>query len=140
MTRTFVADASMAIALIHPGQATVESDRWAALLSEGAEIVVPALWPLEVANVLLQLQKRRKLPAKDVVTAIELLQVLPIKIDHGDLNRVFDSVLALALSEKLCVYDATYLDLALRLKIPLATRDKVLRSAAERQDVVTSPT
>ena len=58
MTRAFVADASVAIAWVHPAQATPQTDAMLDAVAEGAVLEVPALWPLEVANALTVLVRR----------------------------------------------------------------------------------
>ena len=62
MTRTFIADASVAIGWVHPGQATTHTAAMLDAIAGGATVEVPALWPLEVANALTVLVRRRKLP------------------------------------------------------------------------------
>lgn len=61
MTRAFVADASVALGWVHPAQATALTGAMLDAIAEGATLEVPALWPLEVANALLVLERRRKL-------------------------------------------------------------------------------
>ena len=61
MTRAFVADASVAIGWVHPAQATPHTASMLDAIADGATVEVPALWPLEVANALTVLQRRRKL-------------------------------------------------------------------------------
>ena len=61
MTQAFVADASVAVAWVHPAQATPHTAAMLDAIAEGATLEVPALWPLEVANALLVLVRRRKL-------------------------------------------------------------------------------
>ena len=59
MTETFVVDASVAVAWVHPAQATAETQALLAALESGAVVEVPAIWPLEVANALLVLSRRK---------------------------------------------------------------------------------
>ena len=82
MNRSFVADASVAIAWVHPAQATPETDAMLDRLATGDSLVVPALWPLEVANALTVLRRRRKLTPDEARTAIEIIRELPAVIDH----------------------------------------------------------
>ena len=77
MNRSFVADASVAIAWVHPAQATHETDAMLDRLAAGDSLVVPALWPLEVANALTVLRRRRKLTPDEARTAIEIIRQLP---------------------------------------------------------------
>jgi hypothetical protein len=64
MTRVFVADASVAIGWVHPAQATAETEAMLVAIADGATLEVPALWPLGVANALIVLERRRKLPER----------------------------------------------------------------------------
>ena len=131
----FVVDASVAIAWVHPAQAT---DATKALLHEvhdGAPIEVPALWPLEVSNALVVLVRRKKLIESDRQTALAALQKLSVKIDHEMASLAFTKISALAVEYTLSAYDAAYLELARRKKLPLACQDGPLREAARRAGV-----
>ena len=77
-----VVDASIAIAWVHPGQATPATDALLAAIGEGTKVVVPALWPVEMANVLLVLERRRKLRADERATALAALRDLSCSVDH----------------------------------------------------------
>ena len=59
-----IVDASMAVAWVHPGQATPQTDALLAKVGQGTNVVVPALWPVEIANVLLVLERLDKLTAE----------------------------------------------------------------------------
>lgn len=139
MISRFVADASIAIAWVHPGQANDESNAWLAHVANGAELIEPSLWPLEIANALLVLQRRRKITAGEREEALNLLAAIPAALDHGGSERAFKELSALAHAEGLSVYDAAYLDLSVRLKLPLACRDGPLSSAAGRRRVRVKP-
>ena len=56
---------------------------------------------------------------------------LPIKVEWHSISEVWEGILPLARERGLSVYDAAYLDLALKMEIPLATLDEALRRAAE---------
>jgi predicted nucleic acid-binding protein len=98
-------------------------------LADG-EAWVPSLWPLEVANVLVAAERRRRLTAADSARFIELLMSLPIVVDDRSHERALSQVLAAARQLGLSVYDASYLELAMRLGATLATRDAQLSAAA----------
>jgi predicted nucleic acid-binding protein len=130
--RRFVLDNSVAmrwlLASIKPDdQAYAESVL--ASLTE-AEAVVPDLWHLEAANVLLSAEKRSELSAGEVEQFIAQLENLPIAVDPRTANQVFSRALGLARAYMLSSYDAAYLELALREKLPLASLDKDLIKAA----------
>jgi uncharacterized protein (TIGR03382 family) len=133
--KRFVVDASVAIAWCFEDEATDVSERALALLQNGAEVVVPALWPLGVANALLVAQRRRRIPSSNVIALLDRLASFPISLDPTDTTRAFGQVLSVAHQRNLTVYDATYLELASRTALPLATLDKELRRAARSMGV-----
>lgn len=139
MTARFVIDASIAVAWVHPAQATRETDRLLDEVAGGARFAVPALWLLEVANALLVLERRRKLEAEERSEALETLLALGPTIDDDGARNASGRVSDLAREHDLSVYDATYLELSLRTKLPLVTRDDRLRAAARRADVPLHP-
>ena len=92
--------------------------------------MAPLLWPLEALNGLLVAERRRRLePAKRAELA-GLLHALPIKLDDETADKSWEDTLRLAERFTLSVYDATYLELAQRRRLPLASMDRALRSAA----------
>jgi predicted nucleic acid-binding protein len=97
--------------------------------------VVPRLWRLEIANALLVGERRAKLQASKTTTLITLLTALPIIADDETDGRAFGDTLHLARAHKLRVYNASYLELALRCGLPLATLDGDLAKAAGRSGV-----
>jgi len=101
-------------------------------LYDGAVVHVPALWPLEVANALLVLQRRAKLTDMERLQALGALQSLSLTVDHEASSLAFTKLSKLGAEHRLSVYDAAYLELALRKKLPLACKDGPLREAAKR--------
>jgi len=93
------------------------------------EAWVPSLWPVEVANVLLVAERRHRLSAADSTRFVELLRGLPIVVDEAAHARALGPVLATARELGLSAYDATYLELAMRLGATMATADDRLREA-----------
>ena len=91
--------------------------------------VVPALWPIEVGDVLLVATRRGRIRVNDWKRIHGDLAALPIEIDSETPSRVWPAILPLAHKHKLSAYDAAYLELAVRFKLPLATLDKELRTA-----------
>ena len=127
----FVIDCSVAVTWCFEDEATPASDGLLERL--GAEAAAaPAIWPLELGNVLVMAERRGRVNATQVAEFVSLLRELPVAIDEETPQRAFDEVLALARNEGLTTYDASYLELAMRLGVPLATQDKELRLAAER--------
>ncbi len=134
----FVLDCSIAAAWCFEDEA---SDRTDALLERVRDYgaVVPSLWLLEITNVLLQAERRGRIAVSDVTTRLELLQMLPISIEHSSQTEAFNSVVTLARIEGLTSYDAAYLELAIRQGLPLATLDKKLIQAAKNTHIVVLP-
>ncbi len=96
----------------------------------GTAAAVPTLWPLEVANILLVGERRGRITQADSATFIGLLEGLPIHIDDETSEHAMKASLSLARAQNLSVYDAAYLELALRRGLPLATLDDKLKAAA----------
>ncbi|BDI29917.1 ribonuclease VapC [Capsulimonas corticalis] len=133
--KQFIIDCSLTMAWCFEDEATPESRALQDRL-ESEDAVVPSIWPLEVANVLLVGERRGRLTQADVTQFITILQSLPINVDHAAEGVVFGQVLALARAHRLSVYDASYLELALRRNLALATFDRELRQAAQTLGVV----
>ena len=132
MIRAFVADASVAVGWVHPAQASRETGAMLDAIAGGAGLVVPALWPLEVANALTVLVRRRKLTAEERRAGLGWLRGLPLRVDHEAASLAFTDLSDLASAHGLSVYDAAYLDVAQRRRLPLACKDGPLRKAALR--------
>lgn len=94
--------------------------------------IVPSIWPLEVANVLLQAKKNKRLTELQAASFVDALSSLPIIVDSSTTDRAMHSIFILAGQSNLSIYDASYLELALREKIPLITHDKELLKAAKK--------
>ena len=99
---------------------------------DGDEALAPAVWPLEVANALRAGERRRRLRPADVGRFAELLRALPISVEGTSLERAVGPVLEIAREHELSSYDASYVELAIREGLPLATLDGDLRAAADR--------
>jgi predicted nucleic acid-binding protein len=125
----FVLDASIALAWCFIDEATSATDALLDQLAE-EEAVAPALWRLEVANALAMAERLGRLRIAGLSRSVNLLQQLSVAIDHEGSDRAFRDILDLARSERLTAYDAAYLELALRLGLPLASKDVKLRKAA----------
>ena len=135
MTRSFVADASVAIGWVHPGQATAYTAAMLDAIADGAAIEVPALWPLEVANALTVLVRRKRLTEAERQVGLGWLRGLPLRIDHEMASLAFSRLSDLATAHQLSIYDAAYLELAQRRKLALACADGPLRKAARQSGV-----
>lgn len=131
---SMVVDCSFAAAWCFADQ---ETERTAALLREvqSTGMCVPAVWPFEVANVLLMAERLGRLTVEQRDTFLAILSSLAVEIEPGPLDHVIGNAMPLARRLRLTVYDASYLEMALRRGLPLATRDKELIAAAESAGV-----
>ena len=135
MTAAVVVDASMAFAWILPSQASSTAEALLKRIEAGDQAVVPPLWFLEVANGLLIAERRKTMAAPERRLALERLSALGLTVDEANARVAFDRTSVLAEQFGLSVYDAAYLELAIRRSLPLATRDRALQSAAERSGI-----
>ena len=99
------------------------------------DCLVPNLWHLEAANVLLGAEKRGDTTTGEAERFIAQLENLPIHVDPLTSNQAFSRILALSRAYKLSSYDSAYLELAVRVGLPLATLDKDLKKAARKAGV-----
>lgn len=126
----FVLDCSVTMAWVFSDEATETTNRLRESLIEDSAFV-PSLWPVEVGNVLLMATRRGRI-ARDEWLAIQAsLEALPINIDPVATDRVWGAAMELADVHRISVYDAVYLELALRLRLPIATLDRALAAAAQ---------
>jgi predicted nucleic acid-binding protein len=132
LSASFVVDASVGFAWVYEDRATPETDLLLNELAAGALAVVPAMWFLEVANVLLTAQRRHRLTPAQRRTALETLDAMHFIVDDEAPRCAFGKTSELAEKHGLTVYDAHYLEVALRRKLPLGSRDDALRQAARR--------
>ncbi len=123
----FVLDNSVVCGWFIENQASAYGDAIARQLQD-ERAAVPAVWELELANVLRTACLRQRMTAQHAQTALAQIVSLPIDVDRQGAPPA--ELLALALRFGLSSYDAAYLELALRLQIPLATVDGPLRDAA----------
>ena len=127
----FVLDASAAAAWCFPDEQAHAADRAFDRLTTD-EAVVPHLWWFEIRNVLIVNERRGRVTAADTSAFLRDLGRLPIRADG---NPGEPLVLALARRHALTVYDAAYLELAVRLDAPVASLDRALNAAARSEGV-----
>lgn len=130
----FVVDASAALTWCFADEATPASQALLASL-ETDHAMAPAMWPSEVANALLMAARRGRATQQEVDGHVFDLLTLPVRLDHPPDLVVLGITMALARGNRLTIYDAAYLELALRLKLPLASGDNDLRVAARAEGV-----
>ena len=124
----FVLDCSVTMTWVFPDEATEATDALLESLAEG-NALVPSLWPVEVGNVLLAASRRGRVATEEWSRVRDIIEALPIRIDPVSLPRVLGTSLSLAHRHNLSLYDAMYLELAIRMRMPLATLDRTLGAA-----------
>ncbi len=132
MSPRLVLDTSAAVCWAPPDEAPP-----AALADaiEAGGCVAPALWVYEINNVLLVLQRRKRLTDEGHAAASAALAALGVELETPAWGQVAHEVSRLARNHSLSVYDAAYLELALRRRLPLATLDQALRKAATAEAI-----
>jgi len=130
----FVVDASVALAWCFADETSDYADRILGRLEQD-EAVAPAIWSLELSNGLRTAERRGRLHASELPRLRELLRALPVKIEPVELRAALSEVLELARSLDLTSYDASYVALAARRGMALATADARLRAACEQARV-----
>lgn len=133
---TVVLDASMAIAWMFDDERTeYAGEALRRVVAEGA--IVPSLWRLEVANVLRNAVRRGRCDEGYVDRSLNRLERYPITVDVETGTHAWGATRALAHDLGLTVYDAAYLELAVRCRLPLVSRDRALIAAARASGVET---
>ena len=124
-----VLDASFSFQWLFRDEASPEGYAALAVIRrEGA--IVPSLWHLEITNGLGMAERRGRIDQAGLSEALGLLRSLLLDVDETPSLARCETILELMRAHRLTAYDATYLELALRRGLPLATRDKALRQAA----------
>lgn len=121
-----IVDASVTVAWFVRTQASSYTDR-IRRRARREQLHVPAVWPLEFVNALWQLQRRRLLSGRQIDTIVDLAEPLDIVV-HEE-TPSWRRLLAVARDHDLSAYDASYLELALGLRYPVACRDGPLKEA-----------
>ena len=133
--KPFVLDNSVAVCWFLKPQSTPYTEMVLRRVANGESPIVPALWASEFTNVI---SKAVQLKALDAESAEEIMlhaSALPIKAQP---SPKLTDLFAIAQRHQLSAYDATYLELAVRLQIPLATTDARLMKAAKVQGLFLS--
>ncbi|MFO7840290.1 MAG: type II toxin-antitoxin system VapC family toxin [Desulfosalsimonadaceae bacterium] len=134
MSRSFVIDNSVVMAWCFGDEASAYADAVLEQLSESTALV-PAIWPLEVVNVLLVAERKKRIKFADSVRFLSLLSALPIVVEHQGQKAMMKELLSLGRNSDLSAYDTAYLALAMRENWPVATLDKRLLEAAKKLDI-----
>lgn len=129
----FVVDNSVVVGWHFPNQATTVTDRAFQKLAQHTAFV-PSLWRLEFANVLVKMRRQQRISAEQMQAIVTRQSQLDVVVNETAV--AMQTLLDLALPHQLSSYDASYLELALRLQLPLATKDEALRAAARSSGVL----
>jgi predicted nucleic acid-binding protein len=132
--KEIVIDASVALAWCFPDEASDYADGVLVAL-EDRTAMVPAIWPVEIANALLVGERRKRIRQPEVRRFVDLLKGLRILEDGQPFADAVSNILPLAREHDLSAYDAAYLDVAVRHGTPLATLDAALQKAARAAGV-----
>ena len=130
-----IVDNSVVMAWLYPGQATAYTER---LLERSGSSTLHAsfIWPAEFANAASVMVKRGILTDELGAEMIRMVDAFDLVVDRtpADLRQIYQ----ISRSYGLSAYDASYLELAIRLKLPLATRDAALKKASQTLDLFLS--
>lgn len=126
---TFVVDASFAAAWCFEDEATEATRAFLDIAGDGG-VYVPQIWKFEMANLLRMAERRQRLEESETDAHLKNLAELVVLEDSIDAEKCWKQVMTIAREHLLTVYDASYIELALRIDVPLATRDKAMIAAA----------
>ncbi len=126
-----VLDSAVTMAWFMPKEITAPTQELLDIVGDDGALV-PSLWFLEVGNTLLLAARRNLISAENCATAIATLEELPIELDTETQTEAWNATFRLAAQFRLTLYDACNLELARRRRLPLASLDKELRSAASQ--------
>ena len=139
MSLEFVLDCSVTMAWFFDDEASEVTDELLDVLNRDGRAVVAAHWALEVGNTLIMAGRRKRTHVADSSHFLAILDAMPIETDLETTVKAHSATLALARTHGLTLYDSAYLELAMRLSLPLATLDKDLRAAAKKAGVPCLP-
>ena len=131
-TLAFVVDASVSAAWFLPDEASADTEA-ALQATTTSDVWVPSLWLLEISNLLLRAQRRKRITADKRRELAAAATALRIRVDREAV--AISAIDEIAARHGLSAYDAAYLELALRRNLPLATQDEALIAAIAKAGV-----
>lgn len=131
----FVLDVSACMPWVCEDETTPASEEMLEWAMDGSALHVPSLWTWEILNTVAVVIKRRRITADRGREFLEQLAKFNITVDQAPPIADFPRLHSLASLHQLTAYDVAYLDLAIRLSLPLATRDDDLMKAARAEGV-----
>jgi predicted nucleic acid-binding protein len=133
--RALVIDGSTVLGFLLRDERDAGASRALAAIEAGVPTFIPAHCPVETANGLLMAERRKRITQSDVTEALGLLGALPLTTDIETATKAGGETMALARQYGLTIYDAAYLELAMRRGASLATNDLDLAKAAQAAGV-----
>ena len=130
-----VVDASVTLSWCFPDEQSPLSLAVLDRLNAGDAALVPAFWSVEVLNSLLVGEKRGRISSSQTQAFLRDLEALRPTFDNASVEQVFGAVQNLCREQNLTPYDALYVELAIRMKCPLATLDQSQRNAANALNI-----
>lgn len=130
MNKNFVLDCSATMSLFLPDEELNHISSKVAELLKSSICYAPSIWPYEVYNVILTCINRQRLNGEQASSITRLVKKLPIKIDNS-FTLTANNILNIAKTNNLSIYDSAYIELALRIKCPIATLDKKVIQVAK---------
>ncbi len=130
----FVVDNSVVMSWCFEDERNSYCDAVLESLADG-EAFVPGMWPLEVGNVLLVAERKKRFTEASVVRFLELVSGLPLTVEQETPERMLKEIVSIAREQGISTYDASYIDLAMRLGLPMSTLDASMRKAARRLEI-----
>ena len=134
MSAVLILDCSLAMTWLFVDEITTQTAKILDRLDEELALV-PTLWFLEITNVVALAERKGRITLAEGSKFVNNLTMLKIESDAEAPELAFDELLPLCRAHQLTSYDAVYLELAVRRKLPLATLDEPLRKAAKKLGV-----
>jgi predicted nucleic acid-binding protein len=131
----FVLDCSVTMAWCFADEATRATEELLDSLAIDRRAHTPSIWLLEVTNVLLVSERRNRINQRDATQFLNRLWALPITIDQEMTPLIAQSIINLGRAHQTSAYDAAYLELALRNRLPFATLDNRLKKIAKGLEI-----
>jgi len=137
--KALVIDGSTTLGFLMLDEQHPDALKTLAIIESGTPTYVPAHWCVEVANGLVMAERRKRASQADITEALNLVAALPVIEDDQTARRVGSDATALARQYGLTIYEACYLELAMRRGAALATSDHALAKAAKAAGVAIFP-
>ena len=128
-SRRFVLDSSMTMAWLFRDESSSYTYSIRRSLKR-YQAVVTMLWPYEVANVIYIGWKRQRCTSADIATWLRILSTFPIEVQPIQVKSLMSELVNMAMRHQLTVYDASYLELAWRTGLPIASLDNRINEEA----------